>query len=177
MLRGRTWWRPSTDSSSSENVMIFGARIWAIIWLNVSGEVFSGTCAFRSTLINDSRCASNVESSSQMEICAGMLLSWVATSYTEDFWSAFSDLASRRPGLIFLKSVFGCMCPIYTYWLVIWGREGFTRAGHESWISTTEDGGAPSITTVGPEKGKEKGFCWGDGFRNNGCDGELVKDG
>lgn len=35
----------------------------------------SGTCAFRSTLINDSRCASNVESSSQMEICAGMLLS------------------------------------------------------------------------------------------------------
>ncbi len=29
-----------------------------------------------------------------MEICAGMLLSWEATSYTEDFGSAFSDFAS-----------------------------------------------------------------------------------
>lgn len=35
-----------------------------IIWLIVSGEVCSGTCAFRSTQLNDSRCASNVESSS-----------------------------------------------------------------------------------------------------------------
>jgi hypothetical protein len=41
------------------------------------------------------------------------------------------------------------------------------RARHESRISITENCGAPSITTVGPEKGKEKGFSWGDGINVN----------
>lgn len=65
-------------------------------------------------------------------------------------------------------------------WLLLF-EVGRARAGHESWISTTEDGGAPSITTGGPEKDKEEeeeeGFSWGDGLRNNACDGELAKDG
>ena len=58
---------------------------------------------------------------------------------------------------------FGCMCPISTHWLVIWGREGFTRVG-----SLQPKTVVPLVSLQGV-KIKVKRGRW---IAKNGCDGE-----